>query len=138
MLNSIITFNQNNSSTYYIKHCCHNFCLINELLQVRDILWNVDVHFISIMIYIYIYIYIFRITKLLRCMYYFYFPGTVGPHYNTVVEVHNMLTVLYVYREARWVLSGWVIIGSPCIHFILHHPLRLHTTVYLKNVPRIV
>jgi len=33
------------------------------------------------------------------------------------------------------VLSGWAIIGSPCIHLVLHHPLRLHTTVYSINVP---
>jgi len=33
-------------------------------------------------------------------------------------------------------LTGWAIIGIPHIHLVLHHPWRLHITIYFINVSR--
>jgi len=60
--------------------------------------------------------------------------NTVDPHYN---QVFRSTTYRSHYRwtaKRDRALSGWVIIGSPCIHLILHHSWRLRTTVYFINV----
>jgi len=64
--------------------------------------------------------------------------SSVGPDYNADVGVHKLLTVLWVDREAKSniIIGGrWAKIGNLCIHLILHHPRRLHTTVYFISDP---